>query len=76
MTWMKFYRALPLAFALIALPAWAQFDVNPDHFDQQAAATATPSSPQATSVQQRQIAVEQARLNGYRKPNCRQGDAG
>lgn len=41
--------------------------MNPDHFDQQAAATATPSSPQATSVQQRQIAVEQARLNGYRK---------
>jgi len=66
MTGMKFYRALPLALALIALPAWAQFDVNPDHFDQQAAAIATASSPQAINMQQ-QIAAEQARLNGYRK---------
>ena len=67
MTWMKFYRALPLALALMTLPAWAQFDVTPDHFDEQTAVAARAAAPQAMSMQQQQIAAEQARLNGYHK---------
>lgn len=68
MTWMSnLYRALPLALAFITLPAWAQFDVAPDHFDLQAAAAASAAAPQAMSVHQQQIAAEQARLDGYRK---------
>lgn len=67
MTWIKFYRALPLALALMVFPAWAQFDVSPDHFDAQATTRASAAPPYAMSMQQQKIAAEQARLNDYRK---------
>lgn len=66
---MKFqlYRAIPVLMAMLAFPAVAQFEVNPDHFDGSAAENPRISNARGRAEIKQQLAAQQARLTGYRK---------
>lgn len=69
----KFYVRMPLLVAMLAIPALAQFEVDPDHFDSpdQIVERSSGHSRKATSRRQdevrKQIASQQARLESDRK---------
>lgn len=67
----KFRYAGPamLLFLLFAAPAFAQFEVSPDHFDNQQAATKKNPAPKAKAQQKQQDAAKQS-TNGKASTNA------
>lgn len=68
MTWkLTFYATRLLLMTLPALPALAQFEVSPDHFDEMSGASSQNSDSRRHDELRQQIAIQQARLEIYRK---------
>jgi hypothetical protein len=67
-TWkVKFYATRLLFMTLPALPAFAQFEVSPDHFVDASGASSGDSNSRRQDELRQQIAIQQARLESYRK---------
>jgi hypothetical protein len=64
---LRFYGAIPVLMATLALPAVAQFEVSPDHFDDNPAENPRISNSHSHAVIEQQLATHQARLTGYHK---------
>ena len=66
---MKFgsYGTIPVLMATLALPAVAQFEVSPDHFDDSAAENPRISDSHRLAHIERQLATHRARLTDYHK---------
>lgn len=63
----RFYGAISVLMAMLAIPAVAQFEVSPDHFDDNPAETPRASNSQRHATIEQQLAKHQAWLRDYHK---------
>lgn len=64
---MKLYGTIPVLMATLALPAVAQFEISPDHFDDNPAENPRIADSHRLAQIEQQLATHRARLTGYHK---------
>jgi chromosome segregation ATPase len=63
----RFYSAIPVLITALALPAVAQFEVSPDHFEDSIAEDPPIANAGSHKEIEKHLATDQARLTGYQE---------